>query len=386
MRCPMVVMSTGPGGSGVAFHKHSSAWLVALEGVKHWWLYPPGGPPSAQAYDSVALLPAAQIADAVSKLLPEDRPLEITQRPGEGVFVPALWWHATYNVGPTLGIGSQHHVFDLDFTQAVRDHEDSAFVLYHYGCEIHKSDPPKAADFFEQALKREPLNFYYGMNQLRFYLNLVWPPKQTLDIVERLLRTIHEGLDTKRQMLVLRFVVPSLFDFVEWNMSHDRLLKYSCEGCRLAFDSVLRLCKPYLPGGSESRFTSTLPNLEQLRYASRCGQCGEERLGRPGEPNTIWAHKFYCFECIEVKERAKCDSCGEVNRQGQMGHSGSPFARCWYCASCWRSWKSTSPGGKGTSAALKQATREPVVQAGETSKAAVARVTPSGAAAWESVD
>jgi hypothetical protein len=228
----MVVMSTGPGGSGVAFHKHSSAWLVVLEGTKHWWLYPPGGPPSVEAYRALALCPAAQIADAVATLRPEDRPLEVTQRAGEGLFVPALWWHATFNVGPTLGVGSQYHVYNLNFKQVVQRHRDSAFALYHYGCEIHKVDPKRAAGFFEEAIQREPFNFYYGMNQLRFYLNLVWPPKETLRVVQRLLVSIQEALDEKRQMLVLRFVVPSLFDFVEWNMGYDRLMKYSCKAAQ----------------------------------------------------------------------------------------------------------------------------------------------------------
>jgi len=339
MRCPMVVMSTGPGGSGVAFHKHSAAWLIVLEGVKHWWLYPPGGPPSDEAYRALALCPASQIADAVQKLPLADRPLEITQRAGEGLFVPALWWHATYNVGPTLGIGSQYHVFNLDFKKAMTEFTDSAFVLYHYGCEIHKSDPAGAADYFEEAIRREPLNFYYAMNQLRFYLNLVWPPKQTLDVISRLLATIADGLDTRRQMLVLRFVVPSIFDFVEWNMGHKRLLKYSCEGCRLSFEAVLRLTRPYLPGGSESRLTSTLPHVDQLRYWSKCAQCGEDgRAGRPGDLNSIWAHKFFCLDCLKVKSEMKCNSCGQVNREGQMGHAGTSFARNWYCIQCWKQW------------------------------------------------
>ena len=45
MRCSMVVVSTGPGGSGVAFHKHGTAWLALQQGRKRWWLYPPQGPP-----------------------------------------------------------------------------------------------------------------------------------------------------------------------------------------------------------------------------------------------------------------------------------------------------------------------------------------------------
>ena len=33
--------------------------------------------------------------------------LECMQRPGEVVFVPPLWWHATSNVGDTVAVGAQ---------------------------------------------------------------------------------------------------------------------------------------------------------------------------------------------------------------------------------------------------------------------------------------
>merc|ERR1719401_2043716 len=144
------------------------------------------------------------------------------------------------------------------------------------------------------------------MNQLRFFLNLVWPPKQTLGIIQRLLGSIAEHLDRNRQMLVLRFVVPSLLDFVEWNMGHDRLLKYSVQGCLVGLEAVMRLTRPFLPGGSQARFSSSLPYVDQLQYRSRCAQCGEDGLGRPGDANTIWAHKFYCLRCLEVKAAARC--------------------------------------------------------------------------------
>merc|ERR1719469_1689778 len=120
-------------------------------------------------------------------------------------------------------------------------------------------------------------------------------------------------------------------------MGHSRLLKYSRECCWNTFEAISSLTRPFLPGGSESRLTSTFPNVDHMRYASKCAQCGEEnQTGKPGRANTIWAHKFYCLSCTEVKEQARCEGCGRVDQQGQMGHAGTSFARSWYCASCWK--------------------------------------------------
>merc|ERR1719282_1035667 len=129
-------------------------------------------------------------------------------------------------------------------------------------------------------------------------------------------------------------------------------MKYSCSGCEESIEAVLRVTRPYLPGGLESRFTDQLPVIEQLRYTSTCAQCGEvNQYGRPGEPRTIWAHKFYCFKCIKISEQAMCDACGETNRSGQMGHAGTAYAKAWYCAACWRSW--TKAGPQGSSDGMK---------------------------------
>merc|ERR1712113_1246042 len=98
-------------------------------------------------------------------------------------------------------------------------------------------------------------------------------------------------------------------------MGHDRLLKYSQEGCSIGFEAVLDLTRPYLPGGVESRLTSAFAHVEQLRYTARCAQCNEANvLGRPGDQNSIWAHKFYCLSCLTTKSTAKCEACGEANK------------------------------------------------------------------------
>jgi len=84
----MVVVSTGPGGSGVAFHK---------PGVSGW---PSSKVESAGGCTHHKVRQRRQLPEVISHLSPKHRPIEILQQPGDVVFVPALWWHATYDEEP----------------------------------------------------------------------------------------------------------------------------------------------------------------------------------------------------------------------------------------------------------------------------------------------
>ena len=339
MRCSMVVLSTGPGGNGVAFHKHGTAWLALQEGRKRWWLYPPCGPPS-EAYDAVALCPAAKLAEVVSKLPPEQRPLEIVQEPGDCVFVPALWWHATYDEEATLGIGSQFSMAEVDILKCQQQYPTSGFALYHAACEIHKTEERKAMELFEAAIEREPLNFYFATNQVLFYLNMVFHPRLTISIITRLLGRISQ-LDARRQMIVQRFFVPTICNFVEWHVPHDRLLKYSVQAASSALHSLLELLRPLLPGGEAFRLGSGLPwnVLHLLEYTSKCFHCGVVAPGKPGEAGSVRAHRFFCLRCTAERSTARCRRCGVVDGSGQLGSTGTAFVQNWYCSSCWAAWK-----------------------------------------------
>merc|ERR1712007_115594 len=101
-----------------------------------------------------------------------------------------------------------------------------------------------------------------------------------------------------------------------------------------------------------------VPHMDHFQYISNCSQCGSEKSGRPGEHNSIWAHKFYCFDCIHVWKQAKCSACQGVNRQGQLGHAGTKYAKLWFCAPCWKSWNSTPSGGDVDSASEMVKTSE----------------------------
>merc|ERR1712125_285308 len=114
----------------------------------------------------------------------------------------------------------------------------------------------------------------------------------TLAIIERLMKNIRSRLDGRRQMIVQRFAVPTVCNFAEWHAPHDRLVKYSMKAIASAWDALMELAGPMLPGGAKFRLTSDLPCVADLEYVAACSQCCRSALGKAGQPGSIRAHKF----------------------------------------------------------------------------------------------
>lgn len=80
------IFSAGRRGTGVGFHRHSENWLAQLYGRKAWFLAPADTdrPPTRAPW-----------------LYIQDRPpgvLYCVVEPGEALYVPDMWWHATWNL------------------------------------------------------------------------------------------------------------------------------------------------------------------------------------------------------------------------------------------------------------------------------------------------
>jgi Tfp pilus assembly protein PilF len=152
-------------------HTHGDAWLALVHGLKLWFVYPPEGPPSNETYARLVLPPASRYfggEDPLLSGLPEaERPLVCVQHPGETVYLPALWWHATANLGDAVGIGGQNDIDDFvkgesAMAALLAAHPRSGRVHMIHGNEaFRKGDPAAGAAYFQAALAVEAHNFHY---------------------------------------------------------------------------------------------------------------------------------------------------------------------------------------------------------------------------------
>ena len=128
------VLSVGASGVGLAMHNHGEAWESVVVGAKLWLFLPPRPWPTdapltdaasvaADQEQQAALLKLHQVS--VRKLM---RMSEMERRtlisaagwddgsavlqsclllPGDAIFVPCNWYHATMNIGETVAVGGQ---------------------------------------------------------------------------------------------------------------------------------------------------------------------------------------------------------------------------------------------------------------------------------------
>ncbi|XP_063040226.1 jmjC domain-containing protein 8 [Engraulis encrasicolus] len=91
----------GPG-TGVPFHWHGPGYSEVIYGRKRWFLYPPDEEPEFHPNHTTL----TWVRDAYSSLGIQQRPLECTIRPGEVLYFPDRWWHATLNLDTSVFIST----------------------------------------------------------------------------------------------------------------------------------------------------------------------------------------------------------------------------------------------------------------------------------------
>ncbi|XP_070617049.1 jmjC domain-containing protein 8 isoform X2 [Erythrolamprus reginae] len=92
----------GGSGSGVPFHWHGPGFSEVIFGRKHWFLYPPEKTPAFHPNRTTL----SWFLDTYPSLLPWEKPVECTIHPGEVLYFPDRWWHATLNLDTSVFIST----------------------------------------------------------------------------------------------------------------------------------------------------------------------------------------------------------------------------------------------------------------------------------------
>lgn len=130
----------GPARCGAPWHIDpigTSAWNGLVCGRKRWAMYPPGHIPpgvlvyGGDIYGGVQSPPSASwYCEVYPRLLPHQRPLEIMQRPGDVIYVPAGWWHLVLNLDDTIAF-TQNYVSPSNLPLALSEMRSQSSQLYH---------------------------------------------------------------------------------------------------------------------------------------------------------------------------------------------------------------------------------------------------------------
>lgn len=93
-------LMVGPKNSGLPFHKHQQTWQGLSHGLKAWHIVPGGFMhKELELLTGPGVFPVHAWAKIVNNLPLGRRPLYCVQRPGEIIWFPDGWWHATENLG-----------------------------------------------------------------------------------------------------------------------------------------------------------------------------------------------------------------------------------------------------------------------------------------------
>uniref|UniRef100_H2L3K5 Jumonji domain containing 8 n=1 Tax=Oryzias latipes TaxID=8090 RepID=H2L3K5_ORYLA len=89
-------------GTGVPFHWHGAGFSEVIYGRKRWFLYPPESRPHFHPNRTTL----SWLTETYPHLPEDEAPLECTIRPGEVLFFPDRWWHATLNLDTSVFIST----------------------------------------------------------------------------------------------------------------------------------------------------------------------------------------------------------------------------------------------------------------------------------------
>ncbi|XP_043945159.1 jmjC domain-containing protein 8 isoform X5 [Protopterus annectens] len=99
-QCPEALGSGA--GTGVPFHWHGPGYSEVVYGRKRWFLYPPDKNPKFHPNRTTL----SWLLDIYPSLSEEQHPIQCTIHPGEVLYFPDRWWHATLNLDTSVFIST----------------------------------------------------------------------------------------------------------------------------------------------------------------------------------------------------------------------------------------------------------------------------------------
>lgn len=147
-------LAIGPEGTGTSFHMHGVTFAQLFFGLKRWSLYGPGASPRS-GYN-----PDASHTDWLREVYPtlsvSERPLECVQTPGDVLFIPDGWEHATLNLGQTVAAAFEAPPTPGSAQQLFEEARDALI-----GGSLGKKGKRKAAKMMEKAARFNPTSAHY---------------------------------------------------------------------------------------------------------------------------------------------------------------------------------------------------------------------------------
>ncbi|XP_014663520.1 PREDICTED: jmjC domain-containing protein 8-like [Priapulus caudatus] len=99
---PAMSFGLAASGTGVPFHFHGPGFAEVIFGRKRWFLYPPDHVPAWDPDKSTR----SWLEEEYPNLSEDSKPLECTLRPGELIYFPDRWWHATLNTQTSVFVST----------------------------------------------------------------------------------------------------------------------------------------------------------------------------------------------------------------------------------------------------------------------------------------
>ena len=114
----VVYFLLGGPNSGIPLHSHTDGWNALIHGRKRWFFYPPEElPPLDFPVYRGQFAWERETYPAIKANSQLSAPLECLQEAGDIVYIPEGWFHATSNLGETIGVAAQRLQPRLKFLQ-----------------------------------------------------------------------------------------------------------------------------------------------------------------------------------------------------------------------------------------------------------------------------